>query len=457
MILNKFTREFRYNLNLSYPVIVGLLGHTLVQFIDNIMVGQLGTAELAAVSLGNSFFFVAMSIGIGFSTAITPLVAESDGKKDINQGRNIFLNGIVLCFIIGFFLTIVVLLCKPLLYKMGQPTEVVIYAYPYLKWVGLSLIPLIIFQGFKQFTEGLSFTRPAMYATLIGNVINVFLNYFLIFGLWIFPKMGVEGAAIGTLISRFCMLVFIAYYVFYSKYFKIYISNTKFKKLSFEIINKIVKLGLPSACQMFFEVLFFTVAIWLSGFLGKNAQAANQISLNLSTMTFMFAMGLGVTAMIRIGNQKGKKDYLALQRIAYSIFLLIFIFDIFFCLFFLIGNEFLPKIYLDSSNPLQFSDVSEVIKIASSLLMISAFFQISDGLQAVVLGALRGLQDVNIPAIITFFAYGIFGIPISYFLGLKTTLGATGIWIGLFSGLTASAILLYLRFNYLTKKLISNL
>ena len=456
MVLSKYTREFRYNLNLSYPVIVGLLGHTLVQFIDNIMVGQLGTAELAAVSLGNSFFFVAMSIGIGFSTAITPLVAETDGKRDIDQGRKIFLNGLILCLILGFFLTIAVLLCKPLLYKMGQPKEVVIHAYPYLKWVGISLIPLIFFQGFKQFTEGLSYTRPAMYATLIGNIINVFLNYFLIFGTWIFPKMGVEGAAIGTLISRFCMLIFIVFYVFYSKYFKIYITDIKFKKLSFEIIKKIAKLGLPSACQMFFEVLFFTVAIWLSGFLGKNAQAANQISLNLSTMTFMFAMGLGVTAMIRIGNQKGKKDYLSLQRIAYSIFLLIFIFDIFFCLFFLIGNEILPQIYLDSGNPFQFSDVSEVIKIASSLLIISAFFQISDGLQAVVLGALRGLQDVNVPAIITFFAYGIFGIPISYFLGLKTTLGAEGIWIGLLSGLTVSAILLYLRFNYLTKKLILN-
>ena len=456
MVLSKYTREFRYNLNLSYPVIVGLLGHTLVQFIDNIMVGQLGTAELAAVSLGNSFFFVAMSIGIGFSTAITPLVAETDGKRDIDQGRKIFLNGLILCLILGFFLTIAVLLCKPLLYKMGQPKEVVIHAYPYLKWVGISLIPLIFFQGFKQFTEGLSYTRPAMYATLIGNIINVFLNYFLIFGTWMFPKMGVEGAAIGTLISRFCMLIFIVFYVFYSKYFKIYITNIKFKKLSFEIIKKIAKLGLPSACQMFFEVLFFTVAIWLSGFLGKNAQAANQISLNLSTMTFMFAMGLGVTAMIRIGNQKGKKDYLSLQRIAYSIFLLIFIFDIFFCLFFLIGNEILPLIYLDRSNPLQFSDVSEVIKIASSLLIISAFFQISDGLQAVVLGALRGLQDVNVPAIITFFAYGIFGIPISYFLGLKTTLGAVGIWIGLLTGLTVSAILLYLRFNHLTKKLILN-
>ena len=230
MVLSKYTREFRYNLNLSYPVIVGLLGHTLVQFIDNIMVGQLGTAELAAVSLGNSFFFVAMSIGIGFSTAITPLVAETDGKRDIDQGRKIFLNGLILCLILGFFLTIAVLLCKPFLYKMGQPKEVVIHAYPYLKWVGISLIPLIFFQGFKQFTEGLSFTRPAMYATLIGNIINVFLNYFLIFGTWIFPKMGVEGAAIGTLISRFCMLIFIVFYVFYSKYFKIYITNIKFKK-----------------------------------------------------------------------------------------------------------------------------------------------------------------------------------------------------------------------------------
>lgn len=457
MILTKYTREFKYNLNLSYPVIVGLLGHTLVQFIDNIMVGQLGTAELAAVSLGNSLFFVAMSIGIGFSTAITPLIAETDGKKDLKQGRNIFINGLILCFSLGVFLSIVVLLCQPLLYEMGQPKEVVFYAYPYLKWVGISLIPLIFFQGFKQFTEGLSFTRPAMYATLIGNIINVILNYFLIFGIWLFPKMGVEGAAIGTLISRFCMLIFIFFYVNYSKYFKFYVSNIKFNKPNFEIFKKIIKLGLPSACQMFFEVLFFTVAIWLSGFLGKNAQAANQISLNLSTMTFMFAMGLGVAAMIRIGNQKGKKDFLALQRIAYSIFLLIFIFDIFFCLFFLIGNEFLPLIYLDTSNPLQFSDVSEVVNIASSLLIISAFFQISDGLQAVILGALRGLQDVNIPAIITFFAYGIFGIPISYLLGLHTPLGATGIWIGLLSGLTASAILLYIRFNYLTKKLISKL
>ena len=455
-MLSQYTKEFRYNLNLSYPVIIGLLGHTMVQLVDNIMVGQLGTAELAAVSLGNSFFFVAMSLGIGFSTAITPLIAETDGMKDIFQGRNIFIHGLFLCIFLGIFLSLCVSVSKPLLFQMEQPDEVVVLAYPYLQWVGISLIPLICFQGFKQFSEGLSHTHPAMYATLLGNVINIILNYFLIFGFWIFPKLGVEGAAIGTLFSRCFMLIFIALYVKFNIRFKAYITNLRFRITDLHLIRKIIKLGFPSALQMFFEVLFFTVAVWISGFLGKNPQAANQIALNLSSMTFMFAMGLSVTAMIRVGNQKGRQDFFSLKRIAYSIFLLIFIFDIVFCLFFLLTSDYLPWIYLNDNNLLQIKDVQEVVTIASSLLIASAFFQISDGLQAVVLGALRGLQDVNIPAFITFFSYGIFGIPVSFYLGIKTDLGAIGIWIGLLSGLTASAVLLFWRFQHLTKKLILN-
>ena len=455
-MLNQYTKEFKFNLNLSYPVIIGLLGHTMVQLVDNIMVGQLGTAELAAVSLGNSFFFVAMSLGIGFSTAITPLIAETDGMKDIFQGRNIFIHGLFLCVFLGIFLSLCVLVSKPLLFQMEQPDEVVVLAYPYLQWVGISLIPLICFQGFKQFSEGLSHTHPAMYATLLGNVINIILNYFLIFGFWIFPKLGVEGAAIGTLFSRCFMLIFIALYVRFNIRFKAYMTNLRFRITDLHLFRKIIKLGFPSALQMFFEVLFFTVAVWISGFLGKNPQAANQIALNLSSMTFMFAMGLSVTAMIRVGNQKGRQDFISLKRIAYSIFLLIFIFDIVFCFFFLLTSDYLPWIYLNDNNLLQIKDVQEVVTIASSLLIASAFFQISDGLQAVVLGALRGLQDVNIPAFITFFSYGIFGIPVSFYLGIKTDLGAIGIWIGLLSGLTASAVLLFWRFQHLTKKLILN-
>ena len=448
-----YTQEFSYNLKLAFPVIIGLLGHTFVQLVDNIMVGQLGTAPLAAVSLGNSFFFVALSLGIGFSTAITPLIAEADGAKDVSKGSKIFTHGLILCCGLGLLLSLGVLLSKPLLFDMGQPEAVVVLAYPYLQWAGISLIPLIFFQGFKQFSEGLSHTKPAMYATLLGNIINIILNYFLIFGYWIFPKMGVEGAAIGSLVARCSMLLYLGLYIRVSVKFKEYVNKISFRNLQIKLFKGIIKLGFPSALQMFFEVLFFTAAIWLSGILGKNTQAANQIALNLSSMTFMFAMGLGVTAMIRVGNQKGRKDSIRLREVAHSIFLLIFLFDVFFCLLFLSLNEILPWIYLDSSNTFELKDSLEVVKIASTLLIISAFFQLSDGLQAVVLGALRGLQDVNIPAGITFFAYGLIGFPIAYFLGIYTTLEATGIWIGLLSGLTASAILLFLRFRYLSTKL----
>ena len=250
--LLRYTKEFRYNLTLAYPVIIGLLGHAFVQLVDNIMVGQLGTAELAAVSLGNSFFFVAMSLGIGFSTAITPLVAETDGANDVSLGRKVFIHGLMLCVFLGILLGLAVLISKPLLYQMGQPEEVVELAFPYLQWIGISLIPLIFFQGFKQFSEGLSYTRPSMYATLIGNVVNVTLNYFLIFGIWIFPKMGVEVAAIGSLIARCTMLFFMALYVRFSSKFNAYVRNISFQKPQWSLFRKIFKIGFPSALQMFF-------------------------------------------------------------------------------------------------------------------------------------------------------------------------------------------------------------
>ena len=452
--LKNYTREFRYNISLASPVVVGLIGHTMVQLIDNIMVGQLGTAELAAVSLGNSFVFIAMSLGLGFSTAITPLVAEADGQQDVNRSQKLFLNSLILCLVLGALLSIGVWLAKPLLYAMGQPKEVVVLAFPYLFWVSLSLFPLVTFQAFKQFLDGLSQTRPSMYATLTGNLVNVVLNYFLIFGVWIFPEMGVEGAAIGTIASRFTMVLFILIYMTRDVRFRSYLQKLRWSRFELRIIQRITQLGLPSALQMFFEVGFFTAAIWMSGILGKNPQAANQIVLNLSSITYMVAMGLGVAAMIRVGNQLGKRDYIELRRVALSLFLLIFLLDALFCLIFLTGNEWLPWIYLDTDNAADLENVFEVVQLSAMLLIISGFFQISDGLQAVVLGALRGLQDVNIPAGLVFLAYMLFGLPISIYLGLILDWGVTGIWIGLLSGLTASAILLLWRFQYLTKKLI---
>ena len=454
-MFSDYTKEFSYNWRLAAPVIMGMLGHTIVGLVDNLMVGQLGAAELAAVSLGNSFFFVAMSIGIGFSTAITPLVAEADSEHNFAKGKSAFKHGFVLCSILAIVLFALILLAKPLMYMMNQPQEVVVLALPYLDIIAISLVPLIIFQALKQFSDGMSLTKFPMYATIIANVINVFFNYVLIFGVWGFPKMGVVGAGIGTLIARFVMIMLMLYFLNRLEKTKAYVKDLKLFVLEHSMLKKINSLGLPSALQMFFEVGLFTAAIWLSGTLGKNPQAANQIALNLSSMTFMIATGLSVTAMIRVGNQKGLKRPVELRRIATSIFIMGLALAILFALIFLIFNNVLPTFYLDLNDLTHFADNQNVVEIASSLLIIAALFQISDSTQVVFLGALRGLQDVKIPTLITFFAYWIIGFPVSYFLGDASKYGSSGIWIGLLAGLTASSIFLYIRFNYLSKQLIA--
>ncbi len=433
---------------------LGMLGHTFVSFVDNIMVGQLGTAELAAVSLGNSFMFIAMSLGIGFSTAITPLIAEADAADNFTQAKATFKNGLFLCFTIGVLMFLGVFFAKPLLYLLQQPEEVVLLALPYLDLVAFSLIPMIVFQAFKQFSDGMSMTKYPMYATILANVTNVVLNYILIFGKLGFPALGIVGAAYGTLISRFVMIAFLWWMLTKHKRSKPLVTNIKILELDVVRIKKIISLGAPSALQMFFEVAIFTAAVWLSGLLGKNPQAANQIALNLASMTFMIAMGLGVTAMIRVGNQKGLQNYLELRRIAFSIFLMGTILAVIFCVFFFTFNEFLPHLYIDVNDPENAKDNAIVLDIAAKLLFAAAIFQISDSIQVMVLGALRGLQDVKIPTLITFISYWVIGFPISYYFGKEEMFGSFGIWLGLLAGLTSASILLYIRFNYLTLKLI---
>ena len=454
MNISQYTKEFKYNLELAYPVVLGMLGHTLIMIVDNIMVGKLGSTELAAVSLANSMIFVALSLGIGFSTAITPIVGEADAEKDTEKIRSAFHNGLFLCVILGFLLFGLVVLGKPIMEMLHQPKEVIVLAKPFLDWVGFSLVPLIIYQGYKQFADGLSMTKYSMYAIVMANILHVIINYCLIYGIWIFPKMGIVGAALGTVISRIAMVVFMHIILSRQEQLKTYFHNFSFSEIKKETIEKIINLGVPSALQMLFEVVLFTAAIWLCGNIGKTSQAANQIALSLASMTFMFAMGLSVVSMIRVSNQKGLNDYKNLVVVARSIFLLVILIEIVFAILFIVLHNIVPSLFLDMNDTKQLLDNKEVVFIAAKLLLVAAVFQISDGIQVVVLGALRGLQDVKIPMYITFIAYWVIGFPISYYLGEFTELKAVGVWIGLLAGLSAAALFLYIRFHLITKKLI---
>ncbi len=422
---------------------LGQLGHVMVGLVDNLMIGRLGAAPLAAVSLGNALVFIALSLGIGFSFAITPLIAEADGAEDLEGGRSYFHHGLILSTINGLLLFLMLLAAKPVLYYLDQPEEVVELAIPYLNIVALSMLPLMAFQAFKQFADGLSQTRYAMYATLLANLVNVVFNYFLIYGIWFFPRLELEGAAWATLISRFFMLWFIWEILKRKSQFFEYFKWSRKEMLKLDIFKRLLSLGFPTALQMLFEVAIFTATIFLAGNLGTNPQAANQIALNLASMTFMVAVGLGVTATIRVGNQVGLKQYKELRRIGFSIFLLVFIIEAVFAVLFILLKDILPAFYINNL---------EVIGLASQLLIIAALFQLSDGVQVVILGALRGLQDVKVPTLICFIAYWVIGFPVSYYFGQADRLGSMGIWLGLMAGLTSSAILLYFRFNYLSKK-----
>lgn len=450
----QYTKEFGYNLRLALPVIIGMLGHTLVALVDNIMVGQLGSAELAAVSLGNSFFFITMALGIGFSTAITPLIASADASEDIEEGRAIFKHGLMLCVSLGIVLLGVLLVAKPVMYAMKQPDEVVALAMPYLDLIAISIIPLIAFQALKQFSDGLSMTKLPMYATFIANAVNVILNYMFIFGKLGAPQCGVIGAGVGTLASRIVMVIFLWYMLYRNEKSKVLMTEFKWFDIQKDKVKKIVSLGVPSGLQMLFEMGLFTSTVWLSGTMGKNTQAANQIALNLASMAFMFASGMGVASMIRVGNQIGLKRYKDLRRIAHSMFLLSTLLATVFALIFIIGRKVFPLFYLDMNDAALYADNIEVIKIAASMLFIGAIFQLSDTIQVIALGVLRGMQDVKIPTLITFVSYWIVAFPISFYLSQYTKLEGIGIWIGLLAGLTFSATLLYFRFNKLSLKLI---
>ena len=456
MSLSSYTKEFKYNLKIAYPVILGMLGHTLVGFVDNVMVGKVGVSELGATALGNTAIFIAMSFAIGFSIATTSLVAMKDEAGDRQAVQSILNHGMLLNLILGIILFLLMFFVEPVMRFTGQSEKVITLAVPYTHLVAFSLIPLGIFTTFKQFADGLSMTKYAMYVTLLANLVNIFFNYLFIYGNWGCPKLGVLGAGVGTLISRIVMPIMLYYMLKRLEKSKTYVTHISFKHIQSSMLKKISSLGLPTGLQMIFETGVFTAAIWISGMLGENQLSANQIALNLASMTFMIANGLGITAMIRVGNQLGARNYASLRRVAISVFLLVLCTQICFSILLALLRYWLPSLYLEMDNIDKVATNALVIGEAANLLLIAAIFQISDGLQVTALGALRGVQDAKVPMYITFVAYWLIAFPILYMLGIHTSLGNVGIWIGLLIGLTAAAICLLYRFNRISLRLITN-
>ncbi len=442
----EYKEHVKLTLQLSYPVIIGQLGFIMMGVVDSLMVGTLGSAPLAAAALGNSITLLIFIVGIGVSFAVTPLVAISVGANKYSDCGIFFRQSLLVNLTFGLILMAVTLICSELLIYLDQPAEVLAPAKSYTRILGLGALPVMLFQTYKQFIEGLSVMKPAMVITILANIINAFTNWTLIFGNLGFPALGLDGAGWATFTSRSFMAISLMLYVMNKKFFKQYDVTFHFKNINLPVIKKILSLGLPSGIQYFFEVGAFAFAVIMIGWLGTEQLAAHQIAINLASISFMVVLGLSIAGGIRVGNAVGEKNVTRVRRAGFtSIFLALCIMAVS-GLIFIIFRNYLPTLYIDDET---------VISIASSLLIIAALFQLSDGVQAIGIGILRGLTDVKIPTVITFVAYWVVGLPIGYFLAFELGWDVQGVWIGLLAGLTTSAILLTLRFNTKSKHIIT--
>lgn len=428
--------HIKKHISLATPVVIGQMGHIMVSVADSVMVGRVGVVPLAAATFAGSFYFVLMLFGIGVSYAITPMVAATDAS-DKPKLLGFLQNGLVMNLVLGLLLFLISGVISQFLGYFGQDVLVAKHAKSYLLIMCGSLVPLMIFQTFRQYAEGLSDTVSPMIVSIVANLVNIGLNYVLIYGKLGAPILGLDGAGYATLIARLLM-------------FSLMIVITRKSWVGFRwsyqwsSIRQLLTLGLPSGLQYVFEVGAFATAAVMVGWISAEALAAHNIALNLAAISYMAATGLAAAATIRIGNQMGKQDRQNLRIAGFSAFGLVVVFMAICGLILIVGRHFFTRLYIDNE---------EVQEIAATLMLIAAAFQVSDGIQAVGLGVLRGLRDVRVPTLVTFFAFWVTSIPCGYVFAFILNWGVNGIWYALSLGLTFAGILHLWRFNKLSKQL----
>jgi MATE family multidrug resistance protein len=453
MASKTFKEHFLKTMRLAWPVCISNLGHVMVGIVDTAMVGGIhessfgysGTTAQAAVSLANGFYFLVLVFGMGVAYGVTPFVAAADSSGDVEENSKLLSHCIVVNLITTSVLFLFLLALSPVLHLIHQSEDVVALAIPFLNVMLLGMIPLAIFSSFKQFAEGLSFTRFAMIITIGSNVLNILFNYTFIYGKFGFSAMGIMGSCWASFWARLIMAFSMFAYVYYSKRFKKYWVGFSFRRLSLDRMRNIFRIGAGSGLQWMFEVSAFAFAMVMIGWIGKREQAAHQIALQLAAMTYLIASGISSAASVRVGNQLGSKDISSLRLAAFSAFAMVIITQTVFAISFVLLRFLMPRI---------FNDEQAVRDIVSSLLLITALFQVSDGIQVVGLGVLRGIKDVTIPTWITFVCYWLIGLPCCYLLGFVFEFGVQGVWFGLTIALTLAAVFLFLRFNYVSKRLV---
>lgn len=445
--LSRYKEQYRQNLRLALPVVITQLGQIFTQVVDNLMVGHYGGTypePLAAVSFGGSVFMILFLASIGVALGLTPLIGELYVQGNKHRSSALLQNGIVFYVLLGVVVSLVQIAFVPFMYHLGQPVDVVDMAIPYYKMLAISMPFVMLFFTFKQFLEGVGNTKVELAVTIVSNLANCVFNYMFIFGHMGFNEMGVEGAGLGTLMARIlAMLLIVGYFVWRTDY-RVYLSGFSKSHFSMRDVRRLLYMGLPISAQMFLESSAFIGTSIMMGWLGKEAISANQITNTMSTSAFMIVLSIGTATTIRTSHCYGCRDINELAMAVKASYHLVLAWNTFAAIVFISLCNFLPTLF--TSNP-------EVISISSSLFIFAAMFQLSDGLQNVSVGVLRGIQDVKVIMPIAFIAYWLLNLPIGYLLAFTLGMGPTGMYLGYVVGLSVAAILMIRRIRYSIRKL----
>ena len=447
-IINPFIKNI---VKISWPIIIGQLGLVLTGFFDNLMVAKLGHEALAAAGICNSIYFLIAVFPLGITISYSTITGIFQGKNH-RHSRYIFIRDAFYATVVVSILTIAILnVFIEHFVWFKQEAEVTTLSIPYLKLLTWSFTPMIFFFMFKNIADGHSYTKAGMVVTLTALLINVFLNWVFIYGNLGSPAYGLNGAGYATIISRVYLMLAMAYFLFKSDqvgldFKKLIKFWNRFKKLPF--IPQIRSLGIPTGLQYFYEVSAFVFAAIMAGWISSEALAAHQLSITIASLTFMVASGISAGASISVANSYGKKGWDSVYNFGINAHYLTGSVMLLFALLFVAFRH--PLASLFASEP-------EVLELGAGLLLIAGIFQLADGIQAVSVGLLRGIEDTKIPSWVIFLAYWLFGMPVAYYLGFETSLFGLkpiyGIWVGLTLGLILTAGLLSTRFYYLLRKL----
>lgn len=440
----EYLPQYRANLRLALPVVLSQVGQVVVQLADNAMVGRLGALPLAAVSFGGAVFVIFMFWGTGLSLGLTPLVGEAYVRKEYRSAAAFFRHSLVLYTGVGILLFLLLVLLGAFMDRMGQEPEVVELARPYFYCLAWSIVPFMVYTVFKQFLEGIGNTRTGMAVVLASNVINIGLNWVLIYGKLGFPAMGATGAGLATLIARVCMPLFMVCYCIGNRTMRRYVRLCSAAGYAWRWMRRLLVVGLPISMQMVTEVSAFALSSIMMGWIGATELAAYQIVITFGNLAFMMMVGVSTATTILVSHEYGAGRIGSMKRtVAASIHLgLAFNF-----------LTMLAFIVFRSRIPLLFNDDAAVVAVAAQLFVLAGVYQFPDGLQVVLVGALRGMQDVRSVMRYAFVSYLLVNLPVGYLCAFPLGMGASGLWIGFIFGLSVAAVLYLRRYRMLVRRL----